>query len=73
MPMLFALGQLVEAQARLSDNEHLFAFLDDVYITNQPGRVTEAHTVVEEELWTHAGIEKPKCGTVVWSLKASRS
>ena len=33
-----------------------FAFLDDVYITNQPGRVTEARTVVEEELWTHAGI-----------------
>ena len=70
MPMLFALGQhksLVEAQVRLSDNEHLFAFPDDVYITNKPGRVTEAHTVVEEELWTHAGIHLHHGKTKVWN------
>ena len=70
MPMLFALSQhksLVETQARLSDNEHLFAFLDDVYITNQLGRVTEAHTVVEEELWTHAGIRLHHGKTKVWN------
>ena len=70
MPMLFALDEhksVVEAQARLSDNECLFAFLDDVYITNQPGRVTEAHTVVEEELWTHAGIHLHHGKTKVWN------
>ena len=42
MPMLFALGQhksLVEAQATLSNEKHLFAFLDDVYVTNKPGVV----------------------------------
>ena len=37
MPMLFVLGQhqaLVVAQARLSGDEKLFAFLDDIYITS---------------------------------------
>ena len=76
MPMLFALGQhksLVEAHVRLSDNEHLFAFLDDVYITNQ-----RAGSLKLTLLWkrssgpTQASVstmEKPKCGTVVaWSL-----
>ena len=56
---LFALGQhksLVEAQARLSGNERLLAFLDNIYIANMPDRVSEAHTVVEEELSTHAHI-----------------
>ena len=53
MPLLFALGQhksLVEAQTRLSGNEKLLAFLDDIYIANMPDRVSEAHTIVEEEL-----------------------
>ena len=58
MPMLFALGQhqaLVEAQAKLSSDEKLCAFLDDIYITSLPGSVTEAHTIVQEELWTYGG------------------
>ena len=62
MPRLFALGQhgaLEATQTRLGRGEHVMAFLDDIYITNQPGRVIEAHTVVEEELWTHAGIHPP--------------
>ena len=74
MPMLFALGQhksLVKAQARLSGNEHLFALLGDVYITNQPGRVIEAYRPTQASAST---MEKPECATVVgWSLKASRS
>ena len=40
MPMLSALGQhksLVEAQARLSDNEHLFALFDDTSPTSRVG------------------------------------
>ena len=44
-----------------------FAFPDDVHITNPPGRVTEAHTVEEEELWTHAGIHLHHGKTKVWN------
>ena len=70
MPMFFALGQhqaLVQAQARLSGDEKLCAFLDDIYITSLPGRATEAHTIVEEELWTHAGIHLHHGKTKVWN------
>ena len=59
MPMLFALGQhqaLVHAQVRLLGDEKLCPFLDGIYITSLPGSATKAHTIVEEELWTHAGI-----------------
>ena len=70
MPILFALGQhgaLEATQARLGRGEHVMAFLDDIYVTNQPGRVTEAHTVVEEELWTHASIHLHHGKTKVWN------
>ena len=34
------------------------AFLDDIVIsTPEPDRVTEAHTIVAEELWSHARIQ----------------
>ena len=70
MPLLFALGQhksLVEAQARLSGNERLLAFLDDIYIASMPDRVSEAHTIVEEELSTHAHIHFHHGKTKVWN------
>ena len=61
MPMLFALGQhqaLVQTQARLGNTEKVMAFLDDIVIsTHEPVRVTEAHTIVAEELWSHARIQ----------------
>ena len=69
-PMLFALGQhqaLVEAQARLSGDEKLFAFLDDIYITSSPGRVLEVHTIIQEELWNHANIHFHHGKTRVWN------
>ena len=70
MPMLFALCQhlaLVQAQARLFVDEKLCAFLDDIYITSLPGRATEAHTVVGEELWTCAGIHLHHGKNKVWN------
>ena len=81
MPLLFALGPtqvLVEAHARLSRNERLLAFLDDIYIASMPDKVSEAHTIVEEDLRpTHTSTSitaKPKCGIVmVWSLRALRN
>ena len=70
MPMLFALGQhqaLVVAQARLSGDEKLFAFLDDIYITSSPGRVLDVHTIIQEELWNHANIHLHHGKTKVWN------
>ena len=70
MPLLFALGQhksLVEAQARLSGNERLLAFFDDIYIASMPDRVSEAHTTVEEEFSTHAHIHLHHGKTKVWN------
>ena len=62
-----ALGQhksLVEAQARLSGNERP---LDDICIASMPDRVSEAHTIVEEELSTHAHIHLHHGKTKVWN------
>ena len=70
MPMLFALAQHqapVQAQARLSGDEKLCAFLDDIYITSLPGRATEAPTIVGEELWTDAGMHLHHGKTKVWN------
>ena len=75
MPMLFALGHhqaLAQAQTRLSGDKKLCAFLDDIYITSLPGGATEAHTIVEEELWTHAGIHLHHGKIKVWKRDGGR-
>ena len=41
--------------------------LDDIYIASMPGRVSEAHTIVEEELSTHAHIHLHHGKTKVWN------
>ena len=59
MPMLFALGQhhALQAVARqLRPREHLFAFLDDIYVICAPDRVAEVYRVLEAKLWAHARI-----------------
>ena len=44
------------------------AFLDDIHIaTPEPDRVIEAHTVVAEELWSHARIQVHLGKTQVWN------
>ena len=71
MPMLFSLGEhqaLVAIQARLQDDEELFAYLDDMYIVCTPARV---HTIVKEELWAHARIVH-QGKTQVWNSGGSR-
>ena len=71
MPMVFALGHhhaLVQTQARLGNTEKVMAFLDDIVIsTPEPDRVTEAHTIVAEELWSHARIQVHFGKTQVWN------
>ena len=56
MPLLFSLGQhsaLDAVISRLQEGERLFAFLDDLYVLCDPGRVAEVHSILEEELWRH--------------------
>jgi hypothetical protein len=46
MPLLFSLGihdALAYVATQLQDGEHVFAYLDDVYVISQPGRVREVY------------------------------
>ena len=59
MPLLFALGlhrALSAVQARLSDNEKVFAYLDDIYVICAPERVLEVHRILEAEILTHTQV-----------------
>ena len=53
------LGQhadLQAAQDRLVIGDHLFAFLDDMYVLTTPNRVCPVHACLREELWARARI-----------------
>ena len=70
MPMLYALGQhpaLVELQTHLHEDEQIFAFLDDVYITCQPERVRDIYDLLESHLWNHARIRINLGKTKIWN------
>ena len=70
MPLLFASGQhaaLEAVQARLLEGEKLFAFLDDVCIICQTGRVADVHAILEEELFIYAHIQLNLGKTQVWN------
>ena len=59
MPALYFLGQhaaLEAVQAQLREGEHLFAFLDDVYVLCQPERAREVFDLLESKLLEHTGI-----------------
>ena len=60
MPALFALGQhraLVAVRERLRPDEHLLAFLDDIYIVCRPDRVVHIHAMLRAHLCHHARIQ----------------
>ena len=56
MPLLFSVRSLVGVQAQLESDEHLVAFLDDIYVVCRPSRVEEIFRIVEHQLKRHAGI-----------------
>ena len=71
MPLLFSLGQHSALDAmisRLQEGESaLFAFLDDLYVMCDPGRVAEVYSILEEELWRHARIQIHQGKTKIWN------
>ena len=63
MPALFSLGQraaLQRAQQELQEGEHLFAFLDDVYVLSQPARIRPIYDLLAHHLHAHARIRPPQ-------------
>ena len=70
VPLLFCVGQhsaLQEVQHSLRPSEHLFAFLDDLYVVSKPDRVGEIYRTMQESLWAHAGIRIHGGKTRVWN------
>ena len=64
MPMLFALGQhssLVAVQVRLTDNEHVLAYHDDVYTVCKPARVADVHTLLSSVHSSEPGVGIRSC------------
>ena len=70
MPLLLSLAihnALVEVQANLRDDEHLFAFLDDVYVLTSPERVRDVFNLLSEKLFNLAGIQLHSGKTRTWN------
>ena len=75
MPLLFSLGQhpaLEEVSRSLVPGEHLFAFLDDIYVVSKPGRVGRIHDLLAAALWRHSGIQIHHGKTQVWNRACIR-
>ena len=45
----------------------LLAFLDDVHTVSPPGRVSTVHSVLDEALWSEAGIRIHQGKTQIWN------
>ena len=70
MPLLFSLGQhgaLMSVAAELRRGEHIFAFLDDLYVTAQPDRVVDIHHSLATHLWNQASITLHQGKTAIWN------
>ena len=70
MPLLFSLAihnALAEVKAQLNEGEYLFAFLDDIYVLAKPGRVRDIYNLLDERLFTRAGIQLHTGKTRTWN------
>ena len=75
MPLLYALGQhsaLESIASQLQPDEHIFAFLDDIYVVAQPGRIAVIYQLIKLELWQNARIRihtgKTKCWNKIGAI-----
>ena len=70
MPALYSLGQhdaLDAIKRQLKPDEHLFAYLDDIYVTCQPSRAKEVFLLIEKTLSEHTGVHCNMGKTRVWN------
>ena len=70
MPLLFSIGiqgALVEVATSLAPEEHLCAFLDDIYLLCPPERVVPLNKLLSETLVRVAGIRLHQGKTKVWN------
>ena len=70
MPGLFALAQhdsLVAARQRIDEEDHLFAFLDDLYVVTTRERARAAFDAVTEEVSKGAGVRTHLGKLRLWS------
>ena len=75
MPLLFSIGiqgALEEVATSLAPEEHLCAFLDDIYLLCPPERVVPLYKLLSETLARVAGIRLHQGKTKVWN-KAGRA
>ena len=69
MSLLFCLAQHAALRAvadQMEEGEHLFAFLDDLYIVCHPDRVGEIHSILQRE-FRHAHISIHPGKTKIWN------
>ena len=70
MPLLFGLGihdALSEAKSTMGEEEHLLAFLDDVFIVSEPDRTRSGYNTLGDEFSTRTGIHLHAGKTRVWN------
>ena len=69
MPYLFSLGvrsAMASVSGRLEPGEHLFAFLDDVYVVSEPERTGTIYALLARDFHEKAGIRLHQSKTRVW-------
>ena len=70
MPALYALAQhsaLARADEQLLPDEHILAYLDDLYIVTSHGRALEAYHTVATSVHEHAGVHSHLGKLKAWS------
>jgi hypothetical protein len=70
MPALFLLGQhpaLAQVHSQIREGEHIFAYLDDIYIVSHPDRSRAIFDLAGTALWEHARIRINLGKTRAWN------
>ena len=70
MPYLFSLGvrsAMASVSGRLEPGEHLFAFLDDVYVVSEPERTGTIYALLARDFHEKAGIRLHQGKARVWN------
>ena len=75
MPLLYSLGQhraLEAINREMRADQHLMAFLDDIFLVTMPQDVGAAYAIVQEKLWVHSCIRVHVGKTKVWNRAGIR-